>query len=53
MNTFKTTKNPLENTNQPVDFKKLKKKICELKVSRLFPNVCYFQKENHTEAKSF
>jgi hypothetical protein len=31
-----------------MDLRKLKKKICEPKVSRLLPNVCGFQKENHT-----
>jgi hypothetical protein len=33
-----------------MDFKNLKKKICEPKVSRLLPNVCDFQKENRTLA---
>jgi hypothetical protein len=33
---------------QPMDFKNLKKKIREPKVSKLLPNVCEFQKENHT-----
>jgi hypothetical protein len=32
----------------PMDFKNLKKKIREPEVSRLLPNVCDFQKENHT-----
>jgi hypothetical protein len=36
------------NPYQPMDFKNLKKKIREPKVSRLLPNVCDFQKENHT-----
>jgi hypothetical protein len=31
-----------------MDFKNLKKKICEPKVLRLLPNVCDFRKENHT-----
>jgi hypothetical protein len=31
-----------------MDFKNLKKKIRDPKVSRLLPNVCDFQKENHT-----
>ncbi len=31
-----------------MDFKNLKKKIQEPKVSRLLPNVCDLQKENHT-----
>jgi hypothetical protein len=30
---------------QPLDFKNLKKKIREQKVSRLLPDVCDFQKE--------
>jgi hypothetical protein len=29
-------------------FKKSKEKICKPKFSRPFPNVCDFQKENHT-----
>jgi hypothetical protein len=33
---------------QPVDLKNLKKKIREPAVSILLPNVCDFQKENHT-----
>jgi len=36
-----------------VVFKNLKKKICEPKVSRLLPNVCDFQKENHTLVYGF
>jgi hypothetical protein len=36
------------NPYQPMDIKNLKKKIREPKVSRLFPNVCDFQNENHT-----
>jgi hypothetical protein len=35
------------NPNQPLDFKNLKKKTSKPKVSRLLPNVCDFQKENH------
>jgi hypothetical protein len=31
-----------------MDIKNLKKKICKPKISRLLPNVCDFQKENHT-----
>jgi hypothetical protein len=31
-----------------MDFKILKKKTREPKASRLLPNVCDFQKENHT-----
>jgi hypothetical protein len=45
---FKTTKNPWENPNQPMDFKNLMKKIHKPKVMRLLPNVCDFQKENRT-----
>jgi hypothetical protein len=37
-----------QNPYQPRDFKNLKKKIHEPKISRLLPNVCDFQKENHT-----
>jgi hypothetical protein len=37
-----------KNPYQPMDFENLKKKIREPKVSRLLPNVCDFQKENHT-----
>jgi hypothetical protein len=37
----------------PMDFENLKKKICEPKVSRLLPNVCDFQKENHTLGYGF
>ncbi len=48
-NTFKTTKNPY----QPLNFKNLKKKIGEPKVSRLLPNVCYFQKESNTLSYGF
>jgi hypothetical protein len=33
---------------QPMNFKNLKKKIREPKVSRLLPNVCDFQKEKQT-----
>ncbi len=47
MKHIKTTKNPKENPYQPMDFKNLKKKIREPKVSRLLLNVCDFQK-NHT-----
>jgi hypothetical protein len=31
---------------QPMDFKNLKKKICEPKVSRFSPKFCDFQEEN-------
>jgi hypothetical protein len=31
-----------------MDFKKSQEKIHELTVSRLLPNACDFQKENHT-----
>jgi hypothetical protein len=34
--------------HQPTDLNHLKKNFCELKVSRLLPNVCDFPKENHT-----
>jgi hypothetical protein len=44
MKHIQTTKNPY----QPMDFKNLEKKTREQKVSRLLPNVCDFQKENHT-----
>jgi hypothetical protein len=36
-----------------MDIKSLNKKICEPKVSRLLPNVCEFQKENHTQRYGF
>ncbi len=36
------------NSIQLMDYKSLKKKICEPKVSRLLPNVCDFLKKNHT-----
>ena len=42
-----------ENPHQPMDFKNLKKKIRELRVSTLLPNVCDFQKENHTLGNDF
>jgi hypothetical protein len=35
------------------DLKNLKEKIQELKVLRLLPNVCDFQKENHTLGYGF
>jgi hypothetical protein len=44
MKHIQTTKNPY----QLMDFKNLKKKIREPKVSRRFPNVCDFQKENYS-----
>jgi hypothetical protein len=47
-NTFKTTKNPKESPYKPLNFKNLKKKIGEPKVSRLLPNVCYLQNESNT-----
>jgi hypothetical protein len=37
----KTAKNPY----QPMDFKNLKKKTCEPKVSRLLPNLCDLHKK--------
>jgi hypothetical protein len=37
---------PLENPSQPMDFKNLKKKIREPKVSRLLPNLCVISKKN-------
>jgi hypothetical protein len=36
-----------------MDFKNLKKKIREPKVSRFLPNACDFQKENHTLGYGF
>jgi hypothetical protein len=36
-----------------MDFKNLKKKIREPKVSRLLPNVCDFPEENHTLGYGF
>ncbi len=42
-----------ENPHQPMDFKNLKKKNRELKVSTLLPNVCDFQKEIHTLGYGF
>jgi hypothetical protein len=36
-----------------MDIKNLKKKIREPKASRVFPNVCDFQKENHTLVYGF
>jgi hypothetical protein len=45
-NNFKTTKNPQEIPNQPMDFKNLKKMIREPKVSRLLPNLYDFQFKN-------
>jgi hypothetical protein len=36
-----------------MDFKNLMKIILEPKVSRLLPNVCDFQKENHTLGYGF
>jgi hypothetical protein len=49
----KTAKNPYQfmdfkNPYQFMDFKNLKKKIRKPKVWKLLPNVCDFQKENHT-----
>jgi hypothetical protein len=38
---------------QHMDLKNLKKKMLEPKVSRLLPNVCDFQKENHTLGYGF
>jgi hypothetical protein len=37
----------IQNNQKSKGFKNLKKKIHEPKVSRLLPNVCNFQKENH------
>jgi hypothetical protein len=48
-NTFIITKNPYENSYQPMDFENLKKKIHEPQVLRLLPNVCDFQKETITQ----
>jgi hypothetical protein len=45
--------NPYENPYQPMNFKNLKKKIQEPKVSRLSPKVCDFQKEKHTLGYGF
>jgi hypothetical protein len=36
-----------------MDFRNLKKKICKPKLSRLWPNICEFQKENHTLGYGF
>jgi hypothetical protein len=36
-----------------MDFKNLKKKIPEPKVSRLLPNICDFHKENDTQDYRF
>jgi hypothetical protein len=36
-----------------MDFKNLKKTIREPEISRLLPNVCDFQKENHTLGYGF
>jgi hypothetical protein len=36
-----------------MDFKNLKKKIRKPKVAGLLPNVCDFQKENHTQWYGF
>jgi hypothetical protein len=36
-----------------MDFKNLKKKICEPKSLETFANVCNFQKENHTLGYGF
>jgi hypothetical protein len=38
----------MENPYQSTDNKNLKENIREPKASRLLPNVCDFQKENHT-----
>jgi hypothetical protein len=51
--TFKPTKNPSINPYQPMDFKNIKKKIREPKVSRLLPNISDFQKENHNLGYGF
>jgi hypothetical protein len=39
--------------NQKSEGKSIPKKICESKVLRLLPNVCCFQKENHTLGYGF
>jgi hypothetical protein len=36
-----------------MDFKNLKKKIHELKVLRLLPNICDYQQEKHTLGYGF
>ncbi len=48
MKHIQNNQNPLENPYQPMDFKNLKNKIHELKVWKILPNVCDFQKENQT-----
>jgi hypothetical protein len=42
-----------QSSDQAMDFQIFKKKICESKVLRLLPNVCDFQKEDHTLGYGF
>jgi hypothetical protein len=53
MKHVQNTKNLSKNPYHPIDFKNLRKKSKEPKISRLVLNVCDFQKENHTLGYGF